>query len=100
MCSYRKHGQTPQEFTVYADKLSEMFDKIQGETPYCVIATGDYNAHHKSWYSNDTTDIFGRVMQETFETHTLHQTVNQPTHLTRDRQTCIHLVCTDQPNLI
>ena len=64
------------------------------------ILTGDYNVHHKSWYSGDNTDDYGHTMQEIFEKHSLYQTVNQPTYITSNSHTCIDLVATDQPNII
>ena len=100
VCSYRRNGQTQQEYTSYCEKIGEMLDKIDSENPFSIILTGDFNAHNKKWYSEGKTDKFGQDMQEIFEKHCLYQTVNQPTHITGDTKTCIDLVCTDQPNLI
>ena len=100
MLSDRKYGQTNQEFSDYSEKNNEILDKIDGENPYTTIVTGDYNSHHHSWFSGDNSDNYGYTMQEIFESHGLHQTVNQPTFITGNSKTCIDLVCTDQPNMI
>ena len=65
-----------------------------------ILVTGDFNAKHNIWHSEDTTDKHGTTMQEMFAHHTLTQTVNQPTNITSRTKHCIDLVATDQPNLI
>ena len=64
------------------------------------ILTGDYNAKHNSWYTEDKTDKYGTAIHELFVKHNILQTVNQPTNITSRTQHCIDLVATDQPNII
>ena len=64
------------------------------------IMTGDFNAKHTEWYSEDNTDKFGDKIHELFAYHNLTQTVNKPTNITSQTKHCIDLVATDQPNLI
>ena len=97
---YRKFSQSPDEFKTYIEKLDDLFQKIGVERPYCLVTCGYFNAHSRDWWQGDKTDNFGISIQKLFDDHLLTQTVNQPTYLTRNSQTCIDLVATDQPNLI
>jgi hypothetical protein len=82
------------------EKLDETFEKIHAENPYCIIGTGDYNAHHKDWYHKDTTNEAGITLKEILDKHSLHQLVTEPTYIVSNACTCVDLVYTDQPNLI
>jgi len=96
---YRKHGQTPEQFRNFIDKFDEMMDKINSENPYCIIVTGDFNAHLKEWWKGDKTDNFGTSIQSIFNNYGITQLVHQPTYIINNTKTCIDLVATDQPNL-
>ena len=98
--SYRKPSQTQIEFTQYCEQLDNIINKISTENPFMTILTGDYNAKHNSWYTEDNTDKYGTAIHELFAKHNILQTVNQPTNITSRTQHCIDLVATDQPNII
>ena len=100
IASYRKPSQTSPEFDQYIKNLDEILTKIKNENPYMTIMTGDFNAKHTEWYSEDNTDKFGDKIHELFAYHSLTQTVNKPTNITSRTKHCIDLVATDQPNLI
>ena len=100
IASYRKPSQTSPEFDQYIKNLDEILTKIKNENPYMTIMTGDFNAKHTEWYSEDNTDKFGDKIHELFAYHNLTQTVNKPTNITSRTKHCIDLVATDQPNLI
>ena len=90
VCSYRRLGQSKQEYDTYREKIDEMLEKITNESLLCTILTGDFNAHNQKWYSGEReTDKFGKDMQEIFDKHNLYQTVDQPTHIIGDSKTCI-----------
>ena len=98
--SYRKPSQTSIEFNQYIETFNLTLDKIKLENPFMILVTGDFNAKHNRWYSEDTTDKHGTTIQEMFAHHTLTKTVDQPTNITSQTKPCINLVATDQPNLI
>ena len=110
--SYRKPSQSNPEFSTYCEQLDSIFNKIALENPFMTIITGDFNAKHSKWYSEDKTDHFGIELYNLFAKHALVQTVNEPTNIvtrniTTDNITtattskhCIDLVATDQPNII
>ena len=98
--SYRKYGQTDQQYKLYMEQLDDTLEKITSEDPHERILTGDFNAHNKEWYDGDKTDNFGRDMQETLEQHSLHQLVDQPTYITNNGKSLVDLVCVGQPNLM
>ena len=75
-------------------------NEIKNENPFCTVVTGDYNSHNNSWFHGDKSDNYGLTMQNIFDDHSLSQLVKQPRYIANKSNTCIDLVCTDQPNLI
>ena len=100
--SYRKHGQTNEEYKIYSTKLDDLMDKISLENPFAIIITGDYNSHNKKWYQGDNSDEFGLDLQETFEKYSMFQMVNQPTFISKwgMSSTLVDLFATNQRNLV
>jgi hypothetical protein len=102
VASYRKFGQSAQQYDAYMIALEQTLDKIASENPHERILTGDFNAHNAEWYAEGITDNFGTDMQDLLGRHSLHQLVDQPTYITRNgiSKTLVDLVCVGQPNLV
>ena len=102
IASYRKCGQTPEQYTTYKLALEQTLEKTSTENPHERILTGDFNAHNSEWHAEGTTDVYGTDMQDMLERHLLHQLVDQPTYITRngESKTLVDLVCVGQPNLV
>ena len=60
--------------------------------------TGDFNAMSSLFWKHDVEDNEGRVFNNFFIS-SLEELINEPTHI-RDNgfQSCIDLICTDQPH--
>ena len=97
---YRKFGQTLEEFNTFIDNFEEILQKIRGENPFCIIISGDFNAHLENWWKGDKSDTFGVDFQNLFNLNGLTQIVNGPTYITNNTKTCIDLVAINQPNLV
>ena len=98
--SYRKFGQSKDEYDDYITKFEELLDTISAENPYCCICVGDLNAHNKKWLSGGVTDVFGENFQEIFEKNYLTHIVNQPTYVRNNSKTLVDICATSQPNLV
>ena len=100
VASYRKCGQTPEQYDAYKIALEQTLEKISSENPHERILTGDFNAHHTDWYAEGITDDYGTDMQDILGRHSLHQLVDKPTYITRngEHKTLVDLVCVGQPN--
>ena len=61
--SYRKFGQSNEDFLTYSKKFDNLMEKISLETPFCSLITGDYNSHNKIWYQGDKSDKYGLAIQ-------------------------------------
>ena len=98
--SYRKPSQSSEDFASYLQKMDSLLTCINIEDPHTIVLTGDFNAKHSDWCEEDTTDSHGIAMHQLFCSHSLTQTVHQPTNITSRTKHCIDLVAVNQPNLI
>ena len=65
-----------------------------------LVILGDLNVQTKSICLDDITTYEGSKMDLLLIIHGLHQLISQPTHLLPTSSACVHLILTDQPNLI
>ena len=64
------------------------------------IITGDFNARSPLFWANDVENREGRVFSDFLMSNNLEELVNEPTHIRDDgSQSCIDLICTDQPQI-
>ena len=64
------------------------------------IITGDYNSRSSLFWENDIENWEGRLFSHFLLSNNLEELINEPTHIRDDgTQTCIDLICTDQPYL-
>ena len=64
----------------------------------CSIITGDFNARSTKWWKLDKENIEGREINIITCAAGYSQLINQPTHITKDKEFCIDF--TSNPNLI
>ena len=98
--SYRHPNQSRDEMNIYMEALQNIYDKIKSEKPTATIITGDYNSRSSLFWENDIENWEGRLFSNFLLSNNLEELINEPTHIRDDgTQTCIDLICTDQPYL-
>ena len=71
---------------------------LNKENPAVTIITGDFNARSPIFLENDIENREGRVFNKFLISNNLEELINEPTHIRDDgSQSCIDLICTDQP---
>ena len=65
-----------------------------------ILINTDFNARSKSWWCEDITFHEGPLIESLTMSYGLQQLISDPTHLLPNSSSCIHLIFTDQPNLI
>ena len=84
-------------------KYDELLEKIDSFNPYLTLVVGDFNAHHKAWYTNGKTDSNGLAFKEIFDNYGMTQLVDQPTYYNPgnpNSRTLVDIVVTNQPSLV
>ena len=82
----------------HAKSLERIYECINQENPAVTILTGDFNARSPLFWENDTENRGGRVFNNVLISNNLEELINEPTHIRDDdSQSCIDLICTDQP---
>ena len=71
---------------------------IRKETPAAFILCGDFNVKSHLFWEGDFENNEGRLVNHFLTSNHLEQLINEPTHVRDDgSQSCIDLICTDQP---
>ena len=98
--SYRHPNTTIDEFSDYVKSLETMYENISRENPSVTIFSGDFNARSPLFWENDTQTKEGEIFSNFLISNNMEELINEPTHV-RDNgsQSCIDLICTDQPYL-
>ena len=94
------HPNLPIEvFNDYISAMEKILISIRKENPTMIILTGDYNAKSPLFLEHDPDTREGRIMSDLLLSNNFEELINEPTHL-RDSgsQSCIDLICTDQPH--
>ena len=98
--SYRHPNMSVDEVDVYMGHLEKIHESIQKEKPHVSIFTGDFNSRSPVFWEGDTENNEGRLLNDFLISNCLEQIINEPTHVRDDgTQTCIDLICTDQPSM-
>ena len=80
--------------------MNKIYESIQKENPTVTILCGDFNARSPIFWEGDIENFAGRLFNEILISNHLKQLISEPTHLRNDGyQSCIDLICTDQPYL-
>ena len=97
--SYRHPNKYRDEMNVYMESLQNIYEKMKNEKPAASIISGDYNSRSSLFRENDIENWKGRIFSNLLSNN-LEELINEPTHIRDDgTQTCIGLICTDQPYL-
>ena len=96
--SYRHPNIPSSEFDEYVKSLETIYEKINLENPSVTIISGDFNARSPLFWENDTDTREGNIFSNFLISNNMEELINEPTHI-RDNgsQSCIDLICTDQP---
>ena len=88
------------EFEEYVESLENIYELIQKENPMATVLSGDFNARSPFFWENDMENSHGRIFSEFLISTNFNQLIDEPTHVRDDgSQSCIDLLCTDQPYL-
>ena len=85
------------DYDQVTNSIEKMYECIKNENPSVTTLTGDFNARSPSFWENDIDSKEGRVFNNFLMSNNLEQLINEPTHIRDDSQSCIDLICTDQP---
>ena len=90
---------TSPEFQDFLSNFKNLYSKIQAENPFSTFFTGDFNGHF--WSPDGDTTPEGVEIDELFTKLSLSQIMSEPTNFEpRKNPSCIHLITTDQSNII
>ena len=96
--SYCHPNMPVDELTEYTKALKKIYESIRKENPTVYILSGDFNARSPLFWEGDTENSAGRIFNNLLISNNLEQIINEPTHIRDDgAQSCIDLICTDQP---
>ena len=96
--SYRHPNMSNDELIEYMYQIENIYDYIRKENPTVSILCGDFNARSPLFWEGDSLNDGGQIFNDFLIANHLEQLINEPTHV-RDNgsQSCIDLICTDQP---
>ena len=96
--SYCHPNMSNDEFTEYTRLLEKIYESIRKEKPTVSILCGDLNARSPLFWEGDSDSNEGRLFNNFLISNHLEQLISEPTHVRDDgSQSCIDLICTDQP---
>ena len=97
---YRSLSQSKDECESFADNLALILHSIALRNPYLIVVLGEFNAQIKGWYSLGETTYEGTRIDGITSQFGLEQLIHEPTHIIRERTSCIDLIFASQPNLV
>ena len=84
----------------YMNELEKIYESTRNENPYVSFICGDFNARNPVFWEEDSINNAGRSLNDLLVINNLQQLISEPTHIRDDgSQSCIDLICTDQPSL-
>ena len=75
-------------------------DTLAQKNPFLMVAVGYFNAKSSNWYNKNITSDEGRKIEAVTSQNSLHQEINEPTHILNNSSSCIDLIFNSQPNLL
>ena len=88
------------EFNEYLNSLEKIHESRRKENSYGSILCGDFNAKSPLFWEGDSENRQGRLLNNFLISNNLEQLINEPTHVhDNGSQSCIDLICMDQPFL-
>ena len=96
--SYRHPNMSNDESVQYMSILENIYESIRKENPTVSILCRDFNARSPLFWKGDSENHEGRLFNNFLISNHLDQLTDEPTHVRDDgTQSCIDLICTDQP---
>ena len=89
-----------EELERFKNRLVNTILNINNSNPFLTIYLGDFNARNTFWWSGGIINSEGLDLNELSSHYTLHQLINNPTHILPNSESCIDLLFTYQSNLI
>ena len=87
------------ELTQHMSLLENIYESIRKDNPTFFILCGDFNARSPMFWEGDSENHEGRLFNNFLISNHLEQLIDEPTHVRDDgSQSCIDLICTDQPS--
>ncbi len=84
----------------FVNDLVDIYDYSIRNQYFMNLFLGDFNAKNSSWFSQDKTNIEGRILQSAIDNLNCAQLVTFPTRFRGDKASCLDLIICDKPNLI
>ena len=97
---YRSPSQNSLEFDNFILKFEMMLSDINSSNPHFSIILSDFNARSNNWWQGDTQTSEGSRIDYLTTSYGFQQLISEPTRILKNSSSCIHLIFTDQPNLI
>ena len=86
------------EFVEYLNSLEKIYESIRKENPSVSVTCGDFNSRSPLFWEDDSDTSKVRLFNNFLISNHLDQLISEPTHIRDDgSQSCIDLICTDQP---
>ena len=86
------------EIVEYMRLLENIYESIRKENPSVSILCGDFNARSPLFWEADSENNAGRLLNNFLISNHLEQLIDETTHVRDDgSQSCVDLICTDQP---
>ena len=84
----------------FADNVETILDLLLKENPFLLTAIGDFNAKSSNYYNKDKISFKGNTIKNVTSQLSLHQIINELTHILPNISSCIDLVFTSQSNMV
>ena len=97
---YRSPNQSSDDLVSFLDNFELTLDILAQKNPFLMVAPGDSNTKSSNWHIKDITSDEGRKIEAATLQNSLHQEINEPTHILNNSTSCIDLIFNSQPNLI
>ena len=98
--SYRHPNIPIPAFNDYVISLEKILEMINKENPSAIILSVDFNARSPLFWEGDRESREGEIFSEFLISNNMEELIKEPTHIRDDgSQSCIDLICTDQPYL-
>ena len=82
------------------NSLEKLHESLRKENSYVSNLCGDFNAKSPLFWEGDSENRQGRLLNNFLISNNLEQLISELTHVRDDgSQSCIYLICTDQPFL-
>ena len=78
---YRSKSQSQEVFESFCENFERTIDNLVQNSPFLLVAIGDFNAKSTNWCANDRTSFEGNKIEHITSQFGLSQIINEPTHI-------------------